>query len=137
MTTRPPTTSGCAYTSPSSIGDTHRSRTPLAGDGPSNASPLRATSPSYVVQCATDAVDPVGFRVVDVTSLEALERDVVDEPPDRRAPDEHAPNTHIASANPANHLASRTHHVYPEANLRMNPAQVAAASDRGLIMGCS
>jgi hypothetical protein len=70
-----------------------------------------------------------------VTSLEALERDVVDEPPDRRAPDEHAPNTHIASASPTTRPASCTHHVYPEANLRLNLPQrrlpqCAPAGDR-------
>src|SRR5437879_6464231 len=92
MTTRLPTRRGCAYTSPSRVGDVHCLRTLFAGDGPSVARPVRLTSPSYVVQCA-----PARFDAGLVEGVEAL---VVDEPPDRCVPDEHAPSMQETSTTP-------------------------------------
>jgi hypothetical protein len=91
-----PTTSGCAYTSPSRVGDVQRSRTALGDDGPSGARPLRALSRSYVVHCAAlvGAVDvdvaPTTIELVVDTTPGRLDVDEGLAPPE---PDEHAANS--------------------------------------------
>src|SRR5713101_5249259 len=93
--------SGCAYRSPSRMGDAQSFFAARGDAGPSDAIPVRALSPKYVVQCGPRA-DPSAVEVVP-----AVERVVTVDPPadpelvdDGRGvsePDEHAANPHNAN----------------------------------------
>ena len=77
MITRSPISSGCAYKSPSSVDDAHCCFAALGDAGPSDATPVRALSPKYVVQCGPDADAPV-VEVAPAATLVVVPEDRVD-----------------------------------------------------------
>src|SRR5713101_7541783 len=93
--------SGCAYRSPSSMGDAQSFFAARGDAGPSDAIPVRALSPKYVVQCGPRA-DPSAVEVVPavervVTVNPPADPELVDDERGVSEPDEHAANPHNAN----------------------------------------